>query len=163
MLLFKTLTVVISFIIVGAASAQMDELEVKDAWARATPSKATTGAVYLSIMSPIPDRLISASAPVANKVDLMTIDSRGGMMKMRYVDAIDVPANKAVVLNPDGLHVWLAGLKQPLKAGNSFPLTLTFEKAGQREVIVSVLQAGARGPMNMNKYLHNMDMDQMKR
>jgi periplasmic copper chaperone A len=72
------------------------------------------------------------------------------MMKMSYIKAIDVPANQPVTLKPDGLHIWLAGLKQPLKAGESFPLTLNFEKAGEREVTVSILQPGARGPMNMN-------------
>jgi copper(I)-binding protein len=123
------------------------QLEVKDAWARATAGKATVGAVYLSIVSPTPDRLVSASAPVANKVDLMTMEKDGsGMMGMRYLKTIDVPANTPVALSPDGLHIWLAGLKQPLKAGESFPLTLNFEKAGQRQVTISILPLAARSP-----------------
>jgi periplasmic copper chaperone A len=67
-------------------------------------------------------------------------------MNMKYLDGIDVPANKPVTLKPDGLHVWFAGLKQPLRAGDSFPLTLSFEKAGSREVTVAIGKPGARGP-----------------
>jgi copper(I)-binding protein len=133
-----------------------NQLEVKDVWARATVGRTSVGAVYLSIASPTPDRLVSASAPVANKVDLMTMEGSSGMMKMNSVKSIDVPANKPVMLTPDGLHIWLAGLKQPLKAGESFPLTLTFEKAGQREVTVSILPLAARGPHDQ------MQMDHMQ-
>jgi periplasmic copper chaperone A len=153
-MLFRTLAAWASLFIASAASAQMPmpmkELEVKDVWAQATIGNTTVAAVYLSIMSPTPDRLLSASAPVADKVDLMTMKSSGGVMSMSYVETIDVPANKAVMLTPDGLHVWLAGLKEPLKVGTPFPLTLTFEKAGNRAVSVSVLPPGSRGPMNMN-------------
>jgi copper(I)-binding protein len=123
-----------------------NQLEVKDAWARATAGKTSVGAVYLLIVSPTPDRLLSASAPVASKVDLMTMEGGSAMMKMSYLKSIDIPANKPVMLTPDGFHIWLAGLKQPLKAGESFPLTLTFEKARQREVTVSIQPLAARGP-----------------
>jgi periplasmic copper chaperone A len=131
-----------------------NQLEVKDAWARATGGKTSVGAVYLSIVSPIPDRLVSASAPVANKVDLMTMEGGSAMMKMSYLKSIDVPANKPVMLAPDGLHIWLADLKQPLKVGESFPLTLTFEKAGQRQVTVSILPMAARGPQDQLQMGH---------
>jgi copper(I)-binding protein len=148
-MLFKQLAVLVSLVVAGVATAQTNQLEIKDAWARATAGKTTVGAVYLSIVSPTPDRLVSASSPIANKVDLMTMGGGdGGMMKMSYLKSIDVPANKPVTLDPDGLHIWLAGLEQPLKAGESFPLTLTFEKAGQREITVSILPLAARGPTN---------------
>jgi periplasmic copper chaperone A len=131
-----------------------NQLEVKEAWARATAGKTSVGAVYLSIVSQTPDRLVSASAPVASKVDLMTMEGSSGMTKMSYVKSIAVPANKPVTLTPDGLHIWLAGLKQPLKAGESFPLTLTFEKAGQRQVTVSILPLAARGPHDQMQMGH---------
>jgi len=51
-----------------------------------------------------------------------------------------------VSLNPMGLHVWLVDLTQPLKAGQSFPLTLKFEKAGERQVTVSVIEPAATPP-----------------
>lgn len=126
--------------------AQSGQIEIKDVWTRATVGKPDSGAIYLTILSPTPDRLVSASTPVAGKTNLMTMEGGGAMMKMKYLDAIDIPADKPVTLKPDGLHVWLAGLKQPLKAGESFPLSLTFEKAGQREVSVAIGKPSARGP-----------------
>ena len=71
---------------------------------------------------------------------------QGGVMKMRSLAAIDLPAGQAVVLKPGATHIMLMGLKQPLRAGESFPLTLEFEKAGKREVNVTVEKAGATGP-----------------
>lgn len=60
--------------------------------------------------------------------------------------AIQIPAGKPVSLNPSGLHVWLAGLNHPLKAGQSFPLTLKFEKAGERQVTVTIIEPAAAAP-----------------
>ncbi len=69
-------------------------------------------------------------------------------MQMRSVEAgVPVLAAQGLELKPGGpLHVMLTDLKQPLKAGDSFPLTLTFEKAGLRDVIVKVERLGAMGP-----------------
>jgi periplasmic copper chaperone A len=159
---WRTLALIGCLLSASAAAAQTNGLEVKDAWARATAGKPGDGAVYLTIMSSAPDRLVSASAAVANKIDLMTTQNDNQTSKMVYLTAIDVPANKQVNLTPDGLHIWLAGLKQPLKAGETFPLTLNFEKAGQREITVSILPITARGPMNMDmKSMGNMDMKNM--
>jgi copper(I)-binding protein len=130
-----------------AAAAQSAPLQVKDVWTRATIGTPTNAAIYMTISSPKPDRLLSASAPVASKTDLMTMAGGSSAMEMKYLKAIDIPAGKPVSLNAGGLHVWLAGLKRPLKAGESFPLTLSFEKAGKRVVTVSVVKPGAAAPM----------------
>ena len=61
-------------------------------------------------------------------------------------DRVDLPAGQPVVLKPGAVHIMLLGLKQPLRAGESFPLTLEFEKAGKREVSVAVEKAGATAP-----------------
>jgi len=116
-------------------------------WARGTAGSSVNAAVFMTITSQNPDRLIAASTPVATKTDLMTIEGGSSATEMAYLKTIDIPANKPVSLNPGGLHVWLAGLKRPLKAGEAFPLTLTFEKAGRREVTVSVQKPGAAPPM----------------
>ena len=62
----------------------------------------------------------------------------GVVMRMREVDAIDLPADARVELKPGGLHLMLLGLKEPLKAGQHFPLKLRFEKAGEVTVEVDV-------------------------
>lgn len=131
----------------GTASAQTGQIEVSNAWARATPGKSDIGAAYVTIQSPTADRLVAASSPVAKKVELHTMTMSGTVMQMRPVAAIDIPAGQPVTLAPDGLHIMLEGLKKPLRAGQSFPLTLTFEKAGMRTVDVAVQKVGAMKPM----------------
>jgi periplasmic copper chaperone A len=131
----------------GTVSAQTGQIEVSNAWARATPGRSEVGAAYVTIQSPTADRLVAASSPVARKVGLHTMTMSGNVMQMRPLAAIDIPAGQPVTLAPDGLHIMLEGLKKPLRAGQSFPLTLTFEKAGKRTVDVAVQQVGAMGPM----------------
>lgn len=131
-----------------AACQQAAPLEVKDAWARDTVGGTASAAVYMTITSPTADRLIAASAPVAKKTDLMTMEGGSSAMGMTYLKAIDIPADAPVSLNPSGLHVWLAELNQPLRAGETFSLLLTFEKAGQRRVIVSTIKPAAAPPMS---------------
>jgi copper(I)-binding protein len=91
---------------------------------------------------------MAASSPIARKTDLMTMAGGSAAMAMRYVEAIDIPAGKPVSLDPRGLHVWLADLKQPLRTGQSFPLRLEFEKAGERRVMVSVIAPAAAPPLS---------------
>lgn len=119
---------------------------VSHAWTRATAGQAGNAAVFMTIHSPEADRLLSASAEVARKTGLMTMVITGGTMSMRYVGRIDLPAGARVSLDPNGLHVWLEGLKQPLRAGQSFPLTVKFEKAGQRRVEVQIIPPSAPPP-----------------
>lgn len=136
-----------SLLIAGAAAAQTGSVEVKNAWARATPGKADNSAAYFTIESPAADRLTGVSTPAAQKAELHTMTMDGGVMKMRpLAGGIEVPAGQSVTLKPGGIHVMLMGLKEPLKAGEHFPLTLSFEKAGKREVTVSVEKPGAMGP-----------------
>ncbi len=130
----------------GAASAQTGQLTVDNAWARATPGKSETGAAYVTIRSPTADRLVAASTPVAKTAELHTMSMSGMVMKMRPVVGIDIPAGQPVNLAPGGIHIMLMELTQPLKAGQSFPLTLTFDKAGTRTVDVAVQKVGAAGP-----------------
>jgi periplasmic copper chaperone A len=142
----KFLAFVAGLVFASAALAQNNQLEVSNAWARATPGKAENGAAYLTIQSPTADRLISASSPVAKKAGLHTMSMEGMVMKMRPLAGLDIPAGQPVTLKPGGDHIMLEGLDAPLREGQSFPLTLTFEKAGTRTVTVAVEKPGAAGP-----------------
>jgi periplasmic copper chaperone A len=142
----KFLAVAVGLVIAGAALAQTAQLEVSDAWARATPAKAENGIAFLTIRSPTSDRLVSVSSPVAKKAELNTMEMSGMVMKMRPIASLDIPAGQPVTLKPSGEHIMLMGLNGPLREGQSFPLTLTFEKAGAREVTVAVEKPGAAGP-----------------
>ena len=142
----RLLVVAACLVVASPALTQTGQLEVSDAWARATPAKAENGVAYLTIRTPTPDRLVSVSSPVAKKAELHTMEMAGMVMKMRPLAGLDIPAGQSVTLKPGGEHIMLMGLNGRLRGGQSFPLTLTFEKAGAREVTVSVEKAGAAGP-----------------
>ena len=130
----------------NGARGQTASVEITAIWARATPGGAENGAAYLTALSPNGDRLIGATTPAAARTELHEATMEGGVMRMREVPAIDLPPGQAVTLKPGGLHIMMMGLKQPLQQGQSVPLTLTFEKAGPREVSAGVGPVGASGP-----------------
>ena len=134
------------FLALLAACGQPARVEVRNVWARDTVGRTANAAVFMTISSNSGDRLLGASAPVARKTDLMTMQSDEETISMKYIDAIVVPAGGPVFLDPAGLHVWLADLERPLKSGESFPLTLEFEKAGPKQVTVYVLGPAAIPP-----------------
>ena len=142
----KILAFAAGFVAASTALAQPSQLEVNNAWAGATPGKSENGAAYVTIQSPTADRLVSASTPVAKKAELHTMSMQGMVMKMRPLSGLDIPAGQPVTLKPGGDHIMLMGLDQPLRPGETFPLTLGFEKAGPRTVTVTVEKAGATGP-----------------
>ena len=145
-MLFKSVFFVTCLLIANGAMAQTGQLEIKAPWARATSGHAENGAAYLTIVSPTADRLTAVSSPVAKKVELHTMSMEGGVMRMRPLAAIDIPAGQTVTLSPGGMHIMLLGLTQPLREGQSFPLTLSFDHAGPRQVTVAMEKAGAMGP-----------------
>lgn len=122
------------------AQAQTGTIDVQEPWARATLGQARTGAAYLTLSATgsSADRLVSASSPVAAKTELHNHIMVGNVAQMRPVDAIEVAPGSPTLLQPGGLHIMLFDLKGPLQAGTSFPVTLTFEKAGAVTVQVAV-------------------------
>jgi len=134
-----------SLCIAAGAAAQTGGIEITEAWARATPAGAENGVAYLTIRSPTADRLTGAATPVAAKAELHQMIMADGIMKMRQPAALDLPAGHRVTLKPGGLHIMLLGLKEPLRQGQKFPLTLSFDRAGSRVVSVAVAKPGAMG------------------
>jgi periplasmic copper chaperone A len=132
---------------IPVACGQPADLEVTDAWTRDTVGGSNAAAVFMTISAPSGDRLVAASSPIAAKTDLMTMTGGSSAMEMTYIDDIAIPAGTPVSLDPSGLHVWLADLQQPLKAGETFPLTLEFDNAGARRIVVSVLAPTAAAPV----------------
>lgn len=132
--------------VAGDAVGQTGQIAIDNAWARATPGSSKIGAAYATIRVPAADRLVAAATPVAQKAELHTMEMSGMVMKMRPVAGIAIVPGKPLVLAPGALHIMLTGLKRPLRAGESFPLTLTFQKAGARTVTVAVEKVGAAGP-----------------
>jgi copper(I)-binding protein len=113
--------------------------KVEAAWARPTVNGQSGGGGFLKITGgSAGDRLLSASAGVSKLVELHTMEMDGNVMRMRPIDGIAIPAGATVELKPGGSHVMFMGLKQTLKAGDRFPLTLRFEKAGEVKVEMQV-------------------------
>ena len=84
------------------------------------------------------DRIVSARTDIADTVEIHTHEMDGGMMKMRRVESVEVPAGGEARFKPHGLHLMLFGLKEPLAGGTSYALTVVFEKAGELDVSVDV-------------------------
>jgi len=129
---------------VQAHDTKHGDLLIDHPWARPSAGQAKNGAAYLRIVNGggQADKLLSASTPAAKRVELHTHEHTDGVMRMRQVKAIEVPAKGEVALKPGGLHVMLFDLEKPLHEGFGFPLTLTFEKAGKVEVTVQIEKPG---------------------
>lgn len=88
------------------------------------------------------DRLIAAASPVAAKVSIHESRSDHGVMSMRALSGISIPAGSTVALAPGGLHLMLEGLKRPSTVGGRVPITLTFARAGAVRAELAVRIAG---------------------
>ncbi len=119
---------------------QAGELYIDHPWARALPPIAPTGAAYLSIENrgDATDRLLSATTALAEKTEIHEHVHQDGLMKMQQVHSLSIEPGQTVQLQPGGYHVMLFNLRAPLQAGESFPLMLQFERAGEVEVTVNI-------------------------
>ncbi|EGV18212.1 copper chaperone PCu(A)C [Thiocapsa marina] len=122
-LLAATLFGVLSF------SALAAEVSIGDPYARAVPPGQPNSAVFMSLenQTEAPQALIGAESAVSEIVELHTHVEEDGMMRMRRIEKIEVPAGETVTLKPGGLHVMLIGLKQTLEPSDTVDLTLIFE------------------------------------
>lgn len=123
--------------------ALAEGIEVHDAYARAASPIAKSGAAFMVIHnhgSTEDDRLIGVASDIAQKVELHTHqDMGGGVMKMVHVEeGFEMPADGELRLERGGKHVMFMGLTRPMTQGESFDLTLTFEKAGDVTITVPV-------------------------
>ena len=126
-------------------NAQQPGVKVENAWSR-TALQGGTGVIYLTIIdSGAPDRLVAISAPVAAKAELHESFTEQGIAKMRGMLALSLASGGTVTLAPGGYHIMLMDLKQSLRDGDSFPVTLNFEHAGPITATVTVRRVG-RGP-----------------
>jgi periplasmic copper chaperone A len=138
----------------GAARAQTSAastIVVEQPFARATPKGAMTGAAYMTLLNngASADRLVGATTPVADKVQFHQASEENGVSRMREVPSVDLEPAAKVSFKPGEMHMMIVGLKQPLVQGQTFPLALQFEKAGNIEVTVPIQGIGAMQHDNM--------------
>jgi hypothetical protein len=132
----KTIRNTVVAALLAVTASAWAQTTVKDAWVRATVPQQKASGLFAQITSPAGGKLVSASSPVAGIVEIHEMKMEGDTMRMRAIDALDLPAGKIVDLKPGGYHVMLIDLKQQLKAGESVPVTLVIQNAaGQRETV----------------------------
>ena len=108
------------------AAPALAQVTVADAWARGTLAAQRATGAFMNLTSPTDTALVSASSPVAGLVEVHEMAMDGGVMRMRAIQQLALPAGKTVSLKPGGYHVMLMDLKGPLKEGEAVPITLTF-------------------------------------
>ena len=115
-----------------------DGIKISDAWARATAPGQENGSVALVITSPREARLVAVSSSASTSAEIHTMSMDKGVMKMRELQFLSLPAHKAVSLGPGGDHLMLFGLKKPLKEGDEVQLILTIEYTDKSKEKVQV-------------------------
>ena len=120
------------------ASSAFAQIKVDAPWARATVPVQKTSGAFMQLLSAKDVRLVAASSPVAGTVEMHKMEMKGDQMKMEQIDAIDLPAGKAVKLASGSYHFMLIDLKRQLKAGDSVPLTLTVEHPNKKRESMTI-------------------------
>jgi copper(I)-binding protein len=139
-----------------SSSVYAGDIQVEGAWSRATAPGQDTAMVDFSITSAKQAALTGFSSPACKSAQIHSMTHDNGMMKMREVQSIALPAGHRVSLGEGGYHLMLIGLKAPLVAGAKLPLTLTVKEAG-RDVKVDVV-ADVRSMTDVApEPMHNME------
>lgn len=131
---------VLASFLVALSSIAFADVTINEPWARATVPGQPVGAVYMKISSPDAVRLVDIETDVAKDVQVHSMKMENGVMKMRDLGELEVPAGQAVELTPGGIHLMLMGLKKPLVAGETVTVKMTFQdgKNGKNTSVVAV-------------------------
>lgn len=135
------------------AAYAADDVAVKNAWARATAPGQRTASVYLDISSRSEAAIVSVSSPDAKSAEIHESRTEGGIMKMRRLDRLALPAKKSVSLAPGGLHVMLIDIAHPLQPKNKVHVEFTVETQGGKRSTIAV-QAEVRAAGATPHHVH---------
>lgn len=127
------------FLMVGIALAS-PRIVVEEGWVRVVPPVSKMSAAFMVIRNEgdESDYLVGARSEVAKVVEIHRTFMEDGVMKMRKLERVPVPAGGSVELKPGGIHVMLIGLKKTLKSGQTVEITLIFKKSGEVSIEVPV-------------------------
>lgn len=123
------------------------DVKISDAYAFAVPDGAKNAAAFMTLAYPadgevVPDRILRAESAIAAETQIHTMQIENDVMSMRPVDSFPLPPTGSFMLTPHGVHVMFMDLNRKLAVGDSFPLTLVFEKSGAVETTVTVRAPG---------------------
>jgi copper(I)-binding protein len=128
----------------GTPGYRKGQIHAVEAWARINPVAGRPGAVFLTLHneSKVADALVSASSPIAGRVEVHGHEMDGDVMRMVKVKSVPVGVEEVELLEPGGLHIMLFDLKQQPKPGTRFPLTLSFQRGKPQTIQVEVKPLG---------------------
>lgn len=144
----------------SSAEVGVGKVEVNNVWGRSAPAAAANAAFYMQIVnnSPEDEHLMTAKAEMCDATEFHEVVMKeGGVMSMQPVEGgkIDVPAKQTVELKSGGLHLMCIGKKGEFKLGETYPITLVFEKAGEMEVLAVILEAADDMNMDMDMNMND--------
>jgi periplasmic copper chaperone A len=131
----RCIAFVIGLILAASAAAQVT---VDQPWVRATAPGQPVAAAYLKIKSAQAAALVAVRTPVTARAGIHEMKMEGGVMKMRPVARIELPAGKTVELEPGGYHLMLMNIAKPLRPGETVPMTLVIEGPDKKRTEVKI-------------------------
>ena len=118
---------VASLCLIGFLGIAHSEVKLTDAWVRASNPGQSVGAAYVTLSSADDVTLVYAETERAGTVEMHSMTMQNGIMKMRSMEELAVPAGKPVKLAPGGLHLMLFELATPFKLGEQVKFRLCFK------------------------------------
>jgi periplasmic copper chaperone A len=126
---------IVAALLPAISGAATPAIEVSNAWARATVPGQQVAGVYLEIRSPRAAKIVAVKSPVSATAEIHSMSNDGGVMKMRQLETLPLPAGETVALQPGGNHIMLLDIKRQLKPGEKVPLTLVVETGGKKREV----------------------------
>ena len=138
------------------AMVMAGDLHISAPWTRAMLSGQKVGGGFLVVENKggEDDRLVSVTTPRTDNTEIHEMAVVDDVMKMRALpDGLVIPAGETVELKPGGYHLMFMAVPEPFKEGEMVPVVLTFEKAGNVELMLPVKPAGTKA-MDHSKHHH---------
>ena len=141
------LTCAVPLVSGAAAQTAAEVVRVEQPWARASIGMARPAAAYLTLVNEGSESvtLTAVETPLAGKAEVHETTEKDGVMRMAPAGPQRVPSGGSVRMAPGGLHVMLMNLAQPLKQGQTLPLTLRFTDGSSLEVSAQIQGVGSMG------------------
>jgi copper(I)-binding protein len=127
---FGELGALLAAVLISTSACGADSVKVANAWVRAPAPGQKTASAYMDLTSDGNAALVAAGSIAAARAELHSTSTEGGIMRMRPLARVDLPAGQTVTLAPGGTHLMLVDLKQALKPGDKVPIVLSVQPAG---------------------------------
>ena len=131
---FKFLALIV---LLNACSKNIN-VQISDAWVRASAPGQSVGAAYMTLESPQDSTLVAIESAAASSVAIHSMHMQDGVMKMRMLDTLALKAGKPEMLSPSGMHLMLIDLKKSLKAGETVSFKLHFKDKANKITLQTV-------------------------